>query len=170
MTTTILLLLTVAAVDTWGPASVVSHDDKPCVTYRAQVAGGYLLVDVKLEPGWHTFAMDNDKRASAKLAGKKALALDKPTHVLPEGFEISGPWRQPEPKDFSQPELRIFSWGFEGEALLVAPVKASTTGRVRVTGQACTQSVCKNIDLVVQAPLVKAAAPLPSLADLVAVQ
>ena len=166
MTPTILLLLTVAA-DTWGPPAVVSHDDQPCVTYRAQVAGGYLVVEVKLEPGWHTFTMDNDKRAAAKLAGKKALALDKPTQLQPEGIEINGPWLQSQPKDFSQPELRIFSWGFEGEALFVASAKADTAARVRIKGQACTQTVCKNVDVVAEVLVVKAGAASPSLASLI---
>ena len=169
MIPTILLLLTVAAAETWGPPAVVSHDDLPCVTYRAQVAGGYLVVEVKLERGWHTFAMDNDKRAAAKLAGKKALAVDKPTQVQPEGIEITGPWLQSQPKDFSQPELRIFSWGFEGEALFVAPAKAAAAGQVRIKGQACTQAVCKNVDVVAEAPAVKARST-PALAALIPVQ
>ena len=177
MTPTILLLVTVAA-ETWGPAAVVSHDDHPCVTYRARVAGGYLVVEVKLEPGWHTFAMDNDKRAAAKLAGKKALAVDKPTQVQPEGIEITGPWLQSQPKDFSQPELRLFSWGFEGEALFVAPAKgfvapakasADSAARVRIKGQACTQVVCKNVDVVADAPVVKVGASSPSLGALIPV-
>ena len=170
---TLLLLLTLAATaETWGPAAVVNHDDQPCVTYRARVASGYLVVEVKLEPGWHTFTMDNDKRAAAKLAGKKALALDKPTQVQAEGIEITGPWLQSQPKDFSQPELRIFSWGFEGEALFVAPVKVAVdaAARVRIKGQACTQTVCKNVDVVAEAPVVKAGALAPSLAALIPVQ
>jgi DsbC/DsbD-like thiol-disulfide interchange protein len=170
--TPILLLLTVAA-DGWGAPAVVSHDDQPCVTYRAQVAGGYLAVDVKLEPGWHTFTMDNDKRAAARLGGKKALSSDKPTQVQPEdGIEITGPWMQPQPKDFSQPDLRIFSWGFEGHTVFVAPAKAgadTTTAKVRIKGQACTQTVCKNIDLIAEAPVLKAAAA-PSTTGLIPIQ
>ncbi len=171
MTPTILLLLT-TAVDGWGSPAVVSHDDQPCVTYRAQVAGGYLAVEVKLEPGWHTFTMDNDKRASAKLAGKKSLSSDKPTQVLPEGVEVTGPWLQSQPKDFSQPDLRIFSWGFEGSALFVVPAKATadTGSRVRIKGQACTQTVCKNVDVVAEVPALKAAATAPSTTGLIPVQ
>lgn len=171
MISTILLLLSVAA-DAWGPPAVVSHDDRPCITYRAQVAGGYLVVEAKLEPGWHTFTMDNDKRATAKLAGKKALAIDKPTSVHPEGLEVSGPWLQSQPKDFSQPELRIFSWGFEGEALFMAPAKVATdtSGRVRIKGQACTQSVCKNVDVVAEAPVSKAGTSSALLGALIPVR
>ena len=167
---TTLLLLTVA-VDGWGAPAVVTHDDQPCVTYRARVAGGYLAIEVKLEPGWHTFAMDNDKRATAKLAGKKALSVDKPTQLQPEGIEVTGAWLQTPPKDFSQPDLRIFSWGFEGEARFVAPAKveaAGAVGRVRIRGQACTQRVCKNVDVVAEAPAVKAVAS--STTGLISVQ
>lgn len=153
-----------AAADggSWGPPASVTHDEQPCITYRAQItANGNLAVDVKLASGWHTFTMDNDKRAAAKLGGKKALSSDKPTQILPEApaLEITGPWLQPQPKDFSQPDLRIFSWGYEGEALFVAPAKAiagsSQAPKIRIKAQACSQTVCKNIDLVVEAPVSK---------------
>ena len=171
MTTTLLLLLT-TAVDGWGAPAVVTHEDQACVTYRAQLAGGYLAVEVKLEPGWHTFTMDNDTRAAAKLAGKKALSVDKPTHFQPEGIEITGTWLQSQPKDFSQPDLQIFSWGYEGEARFVAPAKALSAGaaRVRIRGQACTQTVCKNVDVVAEAPTAKAGVSAPSTTGLIAVQ
>ena len=158
MITTLLLFLS-TAVDGWGLPAVVSHEDQPCITYRAQLAGGYLAVEVKLEQGWHTFAMDNDKRAAAKLAGKKALSVDKPTHLQPEGIDVTGAWLQSSPKDFSQPELRIFSWGFEGEARFVAPAKVTTadSARVHIRGQACTQTVCKNVDVVAEVPIGKTA-------------
>ena len=173
MIPTILVFLTLAVADgSWGSPAVVSHEDQPAITYRAQLAGGYLAVEVKLEPGWHTFAMDNDKRAAVKLAGKKALSVDKPTHLQPEGIEVTGAWLQSPPKDFSEPELRIFSWGFEGEARFVAPAKVLSTiggaASVRIKGQACTQTVCKNVDVSVEVPV--AAGSAPSTTGLIAVQ
>jgi len=159
----------------WGSPASVTHDDQPCITYRAQITGsGRLAVEVKLAAGWHTFTMDNDKRAAAKLGGKKALSSDKPTQVLAESasLEITGPWLQPQPKDFSQPDLRIFSWGYEGEALFMAPAKpaaGSQAPKVRIKAQACTQTVCKNIDLVVEAPVSKDASTVPSPASLIPV-
>jgi DsbC/DsbD-like thiol-disulfide interchange protein len=160
----ILFLFAMAAAEGgWGPPAVVNHDDQPVVTYRAQVAGGYLAVQVQLAAGWHTFTLDNDKRASAKLAGKKALSSDKPTQILPEGVEVTGAWLQPQPKDFSQPDLRIFSWGYEGEALFMAPAKAAAdTAKVRIKGQACTQTVCKNVDITAEAPVRKSGAAPPA--------
>ena len=171
MMTTTILLLALAGADTWGPPAVVTFDEKPCVTYRAQLAAnGTLLLAVKLETGWHTFTMDNDKRATAKLAGKKALGADKPTEVLAlAGLEVKGPWKQSPPKDFSQPELRIFSWGFEKEALFAAPAALSGgPASVRVKAQACTATVCKNIDITVE--VAKSEASAADLAGLIAVQ
>lgn len=164
-----LFALTTVAAEGWGPPAVVHHDDQPVVTYRAQVAGGQLAVQVQLAAGWHTFTLDNDKRAAAKLAGKKALSSDKPTQILPEGVEITGAWLQPQPKDFSQPDLRIYSWGYEGEALFMAPAKATgDAAKVRIRGQACTQTVCKNVDITAEAPVNKSATA-PSRATLIAV-
>ena len=167
MTPTILLLF--VAADGWGPPVVVTHDDQPCVTYRARFADGHLAVEVKLEAGWHTFTMDNDKRAAARLGGKKALGADKPTQLQPEGMEVTGQWMQSPPKDFSQPDLRIFSWGFEGNALFVAPAKAGSGAKVHIKGQACTQVVCKNVDVVAEA-LEDKMGPGPASAGLIPVQ
>lgn len=165
----LFLLATTAAEGGWGAPAVVNHDDQPVVTYRAQVAGGYLAVQVQLAAGWHTFTLDNDKRAAAKLAGKKALSSDKPTQILAEGVEVTGAWLQPQPKDFSQPDLRIFSWGYEGEALFMAPAKAAgDTAKVRIKGQSCTQTVCKNVDITAEAPVRKSGAA-PATANLIAV-
>lgn len=161
-----LFALTTVAAEGWGPPAVVHHDDQPVVTFRAQIAGGYLAVQVQLAAGWHTFTLDNDKRAAAKLAGKKALSSDKPTQIVAEGVEITGAWLQPQPKDFSQPDLRIYSWGYEGEALFMAPAKTkANAAKVRIKGQACTQTVCKNVDVTMEAPS-RPGAAAPSAAGL----
>lgn len=156
----------------WGKPAVVTHDDQPAVTYRARVAdGSHLLVDVKLEEGWHTFTMDNDKRAAEKLAGKKALSGDKPTTIsVSGGIEVTGPWLQSEPKDFSNAEIRLFSWGFEKHSTFAAPVKVSGAGELRIRGQACTEAVCKNIDLTLAVPAAQTAGPAANLKNLIAVR
>jgi hypothetical protein len=89
------------------------------------------------------------------LKGKKALSADMPTKVtVGEGLTVTGPWKQTAPLDFSKPELRIFTWGFEGEAVFAAPVKREgAVGKVGVKGQACTPSICKNIDVKVDVGL-----------------
>ena len=48
------------------------------------------------------------------------------------GLETAGPWYQSPPKDFSKPELRWFSWGFERQALFAATVHRSASGTVRI--------------------------------------
>ena len=149
----LLLLFLAAAGADWTAPVAVTHDDKACISYRAKMTGGYVLVEAKLEPGWHTFTLDNDKRAAEKLAGKKALGVDKPTSIALQGLETTGAWLQSEPKDFSQPEIRMFTWGFEKQALFAAPVKR-TAGPVqlRIRGQACTEAVCKNVDVTLALP------------------
>ena len=143
----ILGLLLMAAG--WGAPVEVRVDDEVCATYEAKLAGDELVVRVKLGKGWHTFAMDNAVRAAEALKGKKSLGMDQPTRVtLGEGLTVAGPWKQTAPQDFSKPELRIFTWGYEGEAVFVAPVKkAGELGKIGVKAQACTASICKNIDV-----------------------
>ncbi len=144
---TIMGLLLMAAG--WGAPVEVRVDDEVCATYEAKLAGDELVVRVKLAKGWHTFAMDNAVRAAEALKGKKALGMDQPTRViLGEGLTVAGPWKQTVPVDFSKPELRIFTWGYEGEAVFVVPVKtAGVVGKIGVKAQACTASICKNIDV-----------------------
>jgi hypothetical protein len=139
----------------WTAPVEVRHEFKPVVTYRARLSGDSLAVEVKLDSGWHTFAMDNQQRAEAKLAGKKALGIDRATEIkLSGGLEIAGTWLQSPPKDFSKPELRWYTWGFEEKAVFVAKVKrgAGGEGQIGVRGQACTDSVCKNIDVQIPIP------------------
>lgn len=122
------------------------------------MAGEYLVIQATLEPGWHTFAIDNERRAAEKLAGKPSLGIDQPTRIDPgKHLVLSGPWYQSEPKDFSKPELRWFSWGFEREALFVAKVRTgaepSEPGQIEIRGQACTETTCKGIDVHLSVPL-----------------
>ena len=105
------------------------HDDNLCLSYQARLDGEYLVVRANLEPGWHTFAMDNKQRAEEKLAGKKSLGIDRPTEIVVSGgLQTAGPWLQSQPKDFSKPELRWFSWGFEKQALFVAKMRRAGRG------------------------------------------
>jgi hypothetical protein len=115
-----------------------------------------LEVHATIEPGWHTFAMDNKQRAAEKLAGRRSLGVDAPTEItLTQGLEIAGPWYQPEPKDFSKPDLRWYSWGYEGESRFVAQTRRSGTGpaQVAIRGQACTETICKNIEVEIGLPV-----------------
>jgi len=145
----------------WSEPADVHHEETLCLSYRARLDGSYLVVRAKIEPGWHTFAMDNKQRAEDKLAGKRSLGIDHPTEItLTGGLEVTAPWLQSPPKDFSKPELRWFSWGFEREAVFVAKIRrtGTTPARLAIRGQACTETTCKNIDVELSLPPVKTSA------------
>ena len=140
----------------WTPAVAVRHEQQLCVSYRATLNEAMLIIQVTHEPGWHTYAMDNVRRAREKLNGKKSLGIDGPTEIkLLEGLKIDGPWFQSSPKDFSKPELRWFSWGFDGQSLFAVKVRRldSSGARILIRGQACNESLCKNIDVEIPLPL-----------------
>lgn len=132
----------------WSEPALVTHQDDVVVQYRARVEGPYLVVKVFLEPGWHTFAMDNERRAKERLAGKMSLGIDQQTEIKVDGgLKLAGPWHQPAPKDFSKPGLRWFSYGFEKEAMFVAKVDGAAPAALNIRGQACTDTTCKNINV-----------------------
>jgi DsbC/DsbD-like thiol-disulfide interchange protein len=148
-----LALMLLAAA--WTNPVEVHHDDQVAVSYQARVDGPYLVIRATLQPGWHTFAMDNKVRADEKLAGKKSLGIDHPTEIAVKGgLATEGGWLQTPPKDFSKPELRWFSWGFERQALFAAKVKrtAGAPAKITLRGQACTETTCKNIDVELTVP------------------
>jgi len=140
----------------WTDPVEVQHEFKRCVSYRARLDGDFLVVRATVEPGWHTFAMDNKQRAEEKLAGKPALGIEAPTEIRPSReLELVAPWHQSPPKDLSRPELRWFSWGYEDQALFVAKVRRSGPGpaRIAIKGQACTETICKQVDVAISLPL-----------------
>ncbi len=144
-----------ASAGDWTAPVEVRHEDELSIAYQARLDGDFLVVRTTLGPGWHTFAMDNKRRVDEKLAGKPAISNDRPTEIVASGgLQTTGPWYQSPPRDFSHPELRWFSWGFEGQALFAAKVHRATAGATRLTlrGQACTAAVCKNIDLAITLP------------------
>jgi hypothetical protein len=133
----------------------VLHELKPCVTYRAKWEGDFLVIEAALKPGWHTFAIDNEQRAAEKRAGKPSLGIDQPTQLTPNGgLELAGPWYQSPPKDFSKPQLRWYTFGFENQATFAAKMRRSESGplQVAIRGQACTETTCKNIDVALSVP------------------
>ena len=140
----------------WSEPALVTHQDDVVVQYRARLDGPYLVVKVALEPGWHTFAMDNERRAKERLAGKMSLGIDQQTEIKIEGgMKLAGPWYQPEPRDFSKPDLRWFSYGFEKETMFVAKVEGAAPAALNIRGQACTETTCKNVNLDLAVPAQK---------------
>ena len=96
--------------------------------------------------------MDNKRRADEKLAGKPPLSIDRQTEIsVSNGLDIVGPWLQSQPLDFSRPQLRWFSWGFDKEAFFVAKVRRSgrSPARIVLRGQTCRgESICKEINVI----------------------
>jgi len=146
-----LTVLTVLpAVADWSEPVEVRMGDELCVVYQSKLAGDALVVRVTPAKGWHTFTMDNERRAKEALNGKMVLGVDGPTVVsLGEGLKTTGDWLQSEPDDFSKPELRWYSWGYEDPALFAVRVERSGSGAalIGVRGQACDATRCKNIDV-----------------------
>jgi Disulphide bond corrector protein DsbC len=155
----------------WSQPAEVRYEDARVITYTARVDGPYLVVRASLGQGWHTFALDNVQRVEEKLAGKRALSMDHSTEIAVEGLQVDGPWRQSPPKDFSRPELRMFSFGYDRDAIFAVKVRPAGAGsaKLRIRGQACTETVCKNIDipLIVAVPATSGAAVDVKLNELV---
>jgi hypothetical protein len=173
--TTILGLAAAAALwaGAWTPPVEVRLDSTLCAKYRVRLSGEYLVVEVALQPGWHTFAMDNKKRAEEKLAGKRSLGIEKPTEIaVSGGLQVGGPWFQTPPKDASRPELNWFTWIYDRQALFVAKVRpsGSAPARIGVRAQACTESSCKNVDIQITLPTRGAGRADVDLASLVQVR
>jgi|SRR5579862_9678921 len=150
MTRILLLVFAfVASAADWSHPAEVRYEDALAISYTARIDGPYLVVRANLGQGWHTFALDNVRRVEEKLAGKPALSMDRSTEVAPAGVDVEGPWHESPPKDFSRPELRMFSFGYDRQAVFAAKVRRAGAGpaRLRIRGQACTETICKNIDV-----------------------
>jgi hypothetical protein len=151
----VVVMWMLGAATAAAPRAEVRHDDNLCLTYQAALEGEYLVVRAAIEPGWHTFSMDNERRAKEKLAGKMSLGIDKQTEItVTGGLAPTGGWYQTPPKDFSKPELRWFSWGFEKAAVFATKVRrtGATPAKIQIRGQACTETTCKNIDVEMTGP------------------
>ena len=157
----------------WSSPVEVRHEDALCVSYEARLDGPYLVVRATVGPGWHTFALDNKRRAEEKLAGQPALSMDRPTEIVAlSGLATTAPWYQTAPKDLSRPELRMFSWGFERSAVFAAKARRTAgPAKLAIRGQACTETVCKNIDVTVTVPVPAKSGPAEiDLKNLIAVR
>ena len=156
MKTTVLFLLAfVASAADWSQPAEIRHEDTVVVSYTARVDGPYLVVRAKIAQGWHTFALDNVQRVQEKLAGKPALSMDRSTEIAVTGVQLESPWRQTPPQNFSRPELRMFSFGYDHEGLFAAKIRPThaSSANIRIRGQACTDSICKNIDVAFAVPV-----------------
>jgi len=145
------------ANDEWSAPVEVRRRHLKIASYRARLSGDVLLVEITHEPGWHTYALDNLERAKKK-AGEPPLGIEKSTRIeISGGLKTAGKWRQSPPKDLSQPEIKWFTWGFEGAALFAVKVQRSGDAKeavITINGQACKATTCAMIDdLKIRLPL-----------------
>jgi len=147
MKSTFLLALAVALWQQGESGVEVWLDDMHAVTYTSRVEGDWLIVEANHEPGWHTYAMDNEIRAREK-TGKAEPETELPTVITPvEGLSVEGEWRQSPPVDLSTPDIRWYTWGFEGRSYFAVRVRDATLpASVQIHGQACTESLCAWVD------------------------
>lgn len=147
----------VVSADAWAAtARAEARDGTALVTCRSKLSGEYLLVELQAAEGWHVYAMDNERRAQEALAGKMSLGVEESTEVLVTGgLRVTGDWYQSDPQEFSQPELRWYSYGFEGRALLAVQVERTgdPAAEVTVRAQACDSASCIRVDAVMKLTL-----------------
>ncbi len=124
--------------------------DMQAVSYRARIDGDWLVVEATHEPGWHTYSMDNVIRAREK-SGKMRPETELPTVITPlRGITIRGVWRQSPPLDLSTPDIRWYTWGFEGQSYFAVRVdEATLPSSVQIDAQACTEEICAMVDALV---------------------
>lgn len=144
------------AGDWSAPAEAADRDGNALVTCRAKLSGDHLVVEMSAIEGWHVYAMDNERRAKEALAGRMSLGVEQDTVVhVSGGLKVDGDWYQTAPEDFSQPELRWYSYGFEGVSMFAAEVErtAGDSASVTVRAQACDSASCVEVEANLQVPL-----------------
>ena len=154
----------------WSQPAQVTLGGEHCVTYKATIRADLLIVAAKHHHDWHSYAMDNDVRAEEQLAGKTSLGVEAPTTIEVAGVKTRGHWRQSEPVDMSQPEIRWYRWGFEGDAVFVTAIDPSSITdevTVKVRGQVCDDKRCQQVnvklELAAESISDQAAKELPTL-------
>ncbi len=141
----------------WSEAKPVLYRGDIVATYRARIAGEWLVVEATHQPQWHTYAMDNVERVK-KATGEEAPTTELPTKiVVGGGYEAVGAWKQSAPKDLTQKDINWYTWGFEGDARFAVKVKKTgdSPATVIVNGQLCNASLCSMVrDLKIEVPVV----------------
>lgn len=133
----------------WTEPVPVGDEFEPCVSYRARIEGEYLVIEAKHRTGWHSYALDNEVRAAAKLAGAESLGVELPTSFKVQGATVVGTWLQTPPEDLSDTEIQWYTFGFNGTAVFAAKLKDVGTKPVgiAVRGQVCDANGCRDVDL-----------------------
>lgn len=142
-----VLISAPALAGMWSEPGYVLHRGDMAVTYRARLAGDYLIVEAKHAPGWHSYSMDNKLRAR-EATGKESPECELPTRIaLSGGLQTDGAWRQSKPEDLSQPDIYWYTWGFENAAYFAVPVKRAdgASAEIVINAQACNASSCQMV-------------------------
>ena len=132
----------------WSERAEVRGRRGAVVAYRAKVDGDTLIVEVAHEPGWHTYAMDNVRRAQEK-TGKEQPETELPTVIaVTGGLSVEGNWRQTKPAELSQEAIQWYTWGFEKTARFAVKVSRSgdAPALIAISGQACNATACSMVD------------------------
>ncbi len=140
----------VADSDTGWSLPVAAGDElEPRVSYRARIQGEYLVIEAEHDVGWHSYAIDNEVRAAARLAGAESLGIELPTSFEVQGATVVGTWLQTPPEDLSDQEIQWFTWGFNGTATFAAKLQDVGTKPVVVVvrGQVCDANACRDVDV-----------------------
>ena len=152
----LVLAIPLVAGDWSLPSIATTRDGEALLTCRASLAGDYLLVELQADQGWHVYAMDNEQRSVEALAGAMSLGVEQNTEVqVRGGLELLGEWFQSEPRDFSRPELRWYSYGFEGTSLLAGLVRRTgeSSATVMVRAQLCDSTRCVPVEAEMHLPV-----------------
>jgi hypothetical protein len=131
----------------WVESKPVMYRGEIAMTYRARLAGDWLIVEAKHSPAWHSYAMDNVQRAR-KATGKATPETELPTRIaVSGGLKAVGPWKQSPPKDLSKADIQWYSWGFEGTARFAVKVERTEGGEavITVNGQSCDATSCSMV-------------------------
>ncbi|MFD2158547.1 Trx7/PDZ domain-containing (seleno)protein [Rubritalea tangerina] len=127
----------------WSQPESITKGKQVAASYRACIANQHLIIEVKHQPSWHTYAMDNPARAIATRGF--VVDQDLPTTIhLPNSLNTSGPWLQSPPHNYSNPSINWLTWGFEGTSYfaikLLSTPQADT--QIRISSQACNKDSC----------------------------
>jgi thiol:disulfide interchange protein len=103
-----------------------------------------LLITVKLDPGWHIYALTQPPPPrNAKISIDESGA-----------FKLAGPVQQPKPRvykdpNFSEPDKPFMSQAFENEVTFTAPIKVASAAKAgaqkliaKFSYQACDDQTC----------------------------
>ncbi|MBO0726786.1 MAG: hypothetical protein J2P52_14375, partial [Blastocatellia bacterium] len=103
-----------------------------------------LLITVKLDPGWHIYALTQPPPPRAA-----KVSIDENG-----GFKLAGPVQQPKPRvykdpNFSEPDKPFMSQTFENEVTFTAPIKVANDAKAgaqkliaKFSYQACDDQTC----------------------------